>query len=50
MSNQWEAFQEEDQVKIPETTSNPLRKIKKKLEKNKFNMIKTQVQNYIMNY
>ena len=33
MSNQWEAFQEEDQVKIPETTSNPLRKIKKKIRK-----------------
>jgi len=50
MSNRWNAFQEEDQVEIPKTTSNPLRKIKKKLEKNKYNMIKTQVLNYIMNY
>ena len=30
MNNRWEAFQEEDEVEIPTTTSNPLRKIKKK--------------------
>ena len=33
MSNRWNAFQEEDQVEIPKTTSNPLRKIKKKIRK-----------------
>ena len=31
MNNRWEAFQEEDEVEIPRTTSNPLRKIKKKI-------------------
>ena len=31
MSNRWQAFQEEEQVEIPKTTSNPLRKIKKKI-------------------
>jgi len=31
MSNRWTAFQEEEEVEIPRTTSNPLRKIKKKL-------------------
>ena len=31
MSNRWTVFQEEEQVEIPKTTSNPLRKIKKKL-------------------
>mgnify|MGYP001487729283 CR=1 FL=1 len=31
MSNRWTAFQEEEQVEIPRTTSNPLRKIKKKI-------------------
>ena len=30
MSNRWTAFQEEEEVEIPRTTSNPLRKIKKK--------------------
>ena len=29
MSNRWTAFQEEEEVEIPRTTSNPLRKIKK---------------------
>jgi len=33
MSNRWEAFQEEDRVEIPQPTSNPLRKIKKKIRK-----------------
>tara|TARA_B100001057_G_scaffold277659_1_gene277965 strand:+ start:4284 stop:4892 length:609 start_codon:yes stop_codon:yes gene_type:complete len=33
MSNRWNAFEEEDQVEIPKTTSNPLRKIKKKIRK-----------------
>ena len=33
MSNRWNAFQEEDEVEIPKTTSNPLRKIKKKIRK-----------------
>ena len=31
MNNRWEAFQEEEEVEIPKTTSNPLRKIKKKI-------------------
>ena len=31
MSNRWNAFQEEEEVEIPKTTSNPLRKIKKKI-------------------
>ena len=31
MSNRWTAFQEEEEVEIPKTTSNPLRKIKKKI-------------------
>ena len=31
MSNRWTVFQEEEQVEIPKTTSNPLRKIKKKI-------------------
>ena len=31
MSNRWTAFQEEEEVEIPRTTSNPLRKIKKKI-------------------
>ena len=31
MSNRWTVFQEEEQVEIPRTTSNPLRKIKKKI-------------------
>ena len=31
MSNRWTAFHEEEQVEIPRTTSNPLRKIKKKI-------------------
>lgn len=33
MSNRWTAFQEEEEVEIPKTTSNPLRKIKKKIRK-----------------
>ena len=33
MSNRWTAFQEEEEVEIPQTTSNPLRKIKKKIRK-----------------
>ena len=33
MSNQWEAFQEDEQVEIPEPTNNPVRKIKKKIRK-----------------
>tara|TARA_B100000886_G_scaffold328019_1_gene276019 strand:- start:1260 stop:1865 length:606 start_codon:yes stop_codon:yes gene_type:complete len=33
MSNRWNAFQEEEEVEIPKTTSNPLRKIKKKIRK-----------------
>ena len=33
MNNRWEAFQEEEEVEIPKTTSNPLRKIKKKIRK-----------------
>ena len=30
MRNQWEAFDDDDEVEIPKTTSNPIRKIKKK--------------------
>ena len=33
MSNRWTAFQEEEEVVIPQPTSNPLRKIKKKIRK-----------------
>ena len=33
MRNQWEAFDDDDEVEIPKTTSNPIRKIKKKLRK-----------------
>ena len=32
MRNQWEAF-EDDEIEIPQPTSNPLRKIKKKIRK-----------------
>ena len=31
MQNQWEAFDDDDEVEIPKTTSNPTRKIKKKI-------------------
>ena len=31
MSNRWTAFQEEEEVVIPQSTKNPLRKIKKKI-------------------
>ena len=40
MSNQWEAFEEDEEVEIPKTTSNPVRKIKKKLRRKKENKIK----------
>ena len=33
MRNQWEAFDDDDEVEIPKTTSNPTRKIKKKIRK-----------------
>ena len=33
MSNRWTAFEEEEEVVIPQPTSNPLRKIKKKIRK-----------------
>jgi len=33
MQNQWEAFDDDDEVEIPKTTSNPTRKIKKKIRK-----------------
>ena len=33
MRNQWEAFDDDDEVEIPKTTSNPIRKIKKKNKK-----------------
>ena len=33
MRNQWEAFDDDDEVEIPKTTSNPIRKIKKKIRK-----------------
>ena len=35
MQNQWEAFDDDDEVEIPKTTSNPTRKIKKKLSAKK---------------
>jgi len=33
MRNQWEAFDDDDEVEIPKTTSNPTRKIKKKIRR-----------------
>jgi len=33
MRNQWEAFEDDDEVEIPKTTSNPIRKIKKKIRR-----------------
>ena len=33
MRNQWEAFNDDNEVEIPQPTSNPLRKIKKKIRK-----------------
>tara|TARA_B100002051_G_C16501022_1_gene517876 strand:- start:38 stop:616 length:579 start_codon:yes stop_codon:yes gene_type:complete len=33
MRNQWEAFNDDDEVEIPKTTSNPIRKIKKKIRR-----------------
>ena len=33
MRNQWEAFDDDDEVEIPKTTSNPIRKIKKKIRR-----------------
>jgi pre-mRNA-splicing factor CWC22 len=33
MRNQWQAFDDDDEVEIPKTTSNPTRKIKKKIRK-----------------
>ena len=33
MQNQWEAFDDDDEVEIPKTTSNPTRKIKKKIRR-----------------
>lgn len=33
MRNQWEAFEDDDEIEIPQPTSNPLRKIKKKIRK-----------------
>ena len=48
MRNRWEAFDNDDEVEIPKTTSNPLRKIKKKQEGKKKDIKKILVQNYIM--
>jgi len=33
MENQWAAFDDDEEVEIPKTTSNPIRKIKKKIRK-----------------
>ena len=33
MRNRWEAFENDDEVEIPKTTSNPIRKIKKKIRR-----------------
>ena len=33
MPNQWKAFANDNEVEIPKITSNPIRKIKKKLRK-----------------
>ena len=33
MRNQWEAFDDDEEVEIPKTTSNPTRKIKKKIRR-----------------
>ncbi len=33
MRNQWEAFDDDDEVEIPVTTNNPIRKINKKIRK-----------------
>ena len=33
MENRWAAFDDDEEVEIPKTTSNPIRKIKKKIRK-----------------
>ena len=33
MRNQWEAFDDDEEVEIPKPTSNPTRKIKKKIRR-----------------
>ena len=33
MPNQWKAFADDNEVEIPKTTSNPTRKIKKKIRR-----------------
>ena len=35
MSNQWKIFADDEEVEIPKTTSNPVRKLKKKLRRKK---------------
>ena len=37
MRNQWEAFDDDEEVEIPKTTSNPTRKIKKKIRRKEGN-------------